>query len=1098
MAENDPPPTQRYAVATVTAELEAAGLDDAHEIGRGGFGVVYRCRQEALDRTVAVKILTADLDEENLARFFREQRSMGRLTGHPNIVNVLQVGATASGRPFIVMQYYPRGSLDMQIRRHGALPLQEALRVGVKMAGGLDTTHRLGILHRDIKPANILLTDYGEPALTDFGIAHISGGFVTATGTVTGSPAYTAPEVLKGDPPTPSSDLYSVGATLFCALTGHAAFERRSGEHIIAQFLRFTAEPVPDLRTQRIPDDLAAIVERAMSDSPQNRQTSAAAIGNELREIQARLGFAVDAMVLQSAPGEALAEPNNDYANPGPTGGTPVGRKPFALPLKKGSRGNLPVELTSFIGRRKELAEAKKRLSESHLVTLTGIGGVGKTRLALRTATTVQRGFADGVWLVELGDLSDETLLIDVVAVALGLREQSSRPMDEVLLEFLAPRELLLVLDNCERLVNAVASLAERLLRSSPGLRILATSRESLGIGGEMTLRVPPLVVPDPDQPSLRGLPQYDSVSLFTERATATVPTFTLTDDNKTTVALICQRLDGLPLPIELAAARLRAMSAEQILHRLTDRYALLTRGNRSAPMRQQTLRWCIDWSHDLCTPQEQLVWARLSVFAGSFELDAAEQICGIDLAPDELLDALASLVDKSILIREEHGTVVRFRLLDTLREYAAEKAEQHSDRSELLRRHRDWYLQLALDAETEWISPRQLEWIARLQREQPNLREALDFCLVDDPIKGLRMSAALFLFWNSRGLLGEGRRWLDQLLSRDSGHPTIERIRALCADSVLAEIQHDLETGAARVAEARTLANQSANPVANALIVHAEGLLALFSGALTDACLRLEKALELFSRLGDHALQIGILDELGLAYEQLGRWDKAIACHSQLLVTTEALGDSVYRSYALRAMAVAVWKQGDRARSLRLLEQALQLTRQVDDPLTAALCLEAMAWVAGEDRDPKGAVVLMGAAESLRESVGSSKVLFTHLREFHDDCIRATRQALGMHGFDAAYQEGKSLDFAGAASYALDEGVPGTPPVAAAGPSAQLTKREREVAALVAEGLTNRAIATRLVISPRTAQGHVEHVLAKLGFTSRAQIAAWVVDQNH
>ena len=266
MANGDPLETQRDVASAVVAELTTAGFTEVHEIGRGGFGLVYRCGQPSLDRTVAVKVLTANLDEDNRARFFREQRAMGRLTGHPNIANVLHIGTTTSGRPYIVMQYHSHGSLDTRIRRHGRLELDEALRFGVKLAGALETAHRLGILHRDVKPGNILITDYDEPALTDFGIAHFAGGFETSTGILTGSPAFTAPEVLEGEePPSAASDIYSLGATLFSAVTGHAAFERHSGEQIVAQFIRITTQPVPDLREQGIPDDVSAAIEHAMS-----------------------------------------------------------------------------------------------------------------------------------------------------------------------------------------------------------------------------------------------------------------------------------------------------------------------------------------------------------------------------------------------------------------------------------------------------------------------------------------------------------------------------------------------------------------------------------------------------------------------------------------------------------------------------------------------------------------------------------------------------------------------------------------------------------------------------------------------------------------
>ncbi|MFI7167073.1 protein kinase [Rhodococcus erythropolis] len=1096
MTDIDPFATQHDVAGSVAAELAASGFDDAHEIGRGGFGVVYRCVQPSLDRAVAVKVLTADLDEENRARYFREQRAAGRLTGHPNVVNVFQAGVTSNGRPFIVMPYFAQDSVDTRIRNQGPLPLNDVLRIGVKIAGALQAAHLLGILHRDVKPGNILITDYGEPALSDFGIAHFVGGFETGTGVVTGSPAYIAPEIVAGESPSSAAaDVYGLGATLFAAVSGHAAFERRSGEQLVAQFLRITSDPVPDPREYGIDEDVGAIIEGAMSADPKSRP-SAVELGRQLRECQRRHGFPVDEMALDVDPALAQGDTPMVAANLYSEGVLPPGHRTAGSSSVFGRTSGLPLELTSFVGRRTELAEAKNLLSTSRLVTLTGIGGVGKTRLAIRIATTTRPDYTDGVWLVELGELHDPTLVGGVVASALGIRDRSARPVQEVVAEFLTLREMLLVLDNCEQVVDAVAKLAEVLLRTCPDLRILATSREPIGIGGEAILLVSPLAVPDPDHLP-RGVPRNDAMRLFVDRGARVVPGFELTEDNKVTIARICQKLDGLPLPIELAAARLRAMSPEQILQRLTDRYALLTHGSRGAPSRQQTLRMCIDWSYDLCTPVEQTVWARLSVFAGGFELDAAEQVCGEGLSEGELLDAVTSLVERSILTRAESGTGVRFRMLETVRDYGREKAQESGEYSELRRRHRDWCESLALAAEADWISPRQLEWIARLAREQSNVREALEFCMLEGPEVGTRITTALFSFWLSQGAITEGRRWLSRFHGLETGPATVEQAKAIYVGTLTAAVQGDLSAAAVLVVEGRTFADETTDSLLRAYIDHAEGSLALYSGDLVGARSHLEMAVEVFAEREVLLFEVVARLALGLTLDLLDDPGRAIECYEGALTITEARGEAVYRGYLLWALAVAVWRQGDVLRAVRLLEQALRLGRSVNDRLNASLCLQALAWIAIGDNNAPRAAVLMGASEEVSRSVGSSTVQFPGMVVYQDACEREIRQLLGERAFAAARRKGGALGFRAAVAYALGEQHL---PVGAssAGPSVRPTRREIEVAGLIAEGLTNKEIAARLVISSRTAQGHVEHLLVKLGFTSRTQIAAWFVESKN
>jgi ATP/maltotriose-dependent transcriptional regulator MalT len=392
MTDDDPQPTQRDLVADIPAELRSAGFDDVEEIGRGGFGVVYRCAQPLLDRTIAVKVLTADLDADNLERFLREQRAMGRLSGHPNIVAIFEVGTTSTGRPFLVMPYHAKDSLEAVIRRHGPLDWTEAITIGVKLAGALDAAHHAGTLHRDVKPANILLTDYGEPQLTDFGIARIAGGFQTSTGVITGSPAFTAPEVLGGTIPTIQSDLYSLGATLFCAMTGHAAFERRSGEQVVAQFLRITSQPIPDLREQGLPADVAAVIARAMARDPADRPVSAAAFGDELRDIQRNHGAAVDEMARPVALGverrsvPLAAPPHRRHMTPTPTPPSPA------------TKYRPPVATGSLVARNR-LTDVLRAAGRRRLILIHAPSGFGKSTLAAQWREALTREGVAVAWL---------------------------------------------------------------------------------------------------------------------------------------------------------------------------------------------------------------------------------------------------------------------------------------------------------------------------------------------------------------------------------------------------------------------------------------------------------------------------------------------------------------------------------------------------------------------------------------------------------------------------------------------------------------------------------------------------------------------------
>ncbi|NMM90873.1 LuxR family transcriptional regulator [Rhodococcus sp. SRB_17] len=765
-----------------------------------------------------------------------------------------------------------------------------------------------------------------------------------------------------------------------------------------------------------------------------------------------------------------------------------------------GMVGNLPIALTSFVGRRRELTEARRLLAAARLVTLTGIGGVGKTRLALKTAEDSRRAFSDGVRLVELAEVHDPDSLKDAVAIAVGLRVRAARPPLDMLVEYLASRRLLLIMDNCEHLIEAVSPLCEVLLRRCPQIRILASSREPLGIDGEAVMRVPPLSVPDPRHaPQLDGLPQYEAVRLFVERAAAAVPEFRLTEENQGAVVGICRQLDGLPLLIELAAARLRAMSAKQIQDRLTDRYRLLNRGSRSAPTRQQSLRACVDWSHELCSKQEQKLWHRLAVFAGSFELDAAEGIYSEDFVDGELLDGVTSLIDKSILIREESGPAVRYRMLETIRDYGEAKLRESGEHTAFLRRYRDWYERLALQAADEWISPHQVAWIARLEREQANLRDTLTISLTADEegaAVGLRTATALYPFWLSRGRLSEGRRWLERALACPSAATTAERAKALYACSALASMQGDVQAGMTRVKEGRELNLKGHDAVSDALITHVEGLLALAAGDFGRGGECLETSLRVFRAKGMRLQIVEGLVGLELATVLLGDAERAAAWHAEVLAITEPCGEAVFRTYSLWATGMAELQRGNPAQAVSLFEEGLRLTRSVDDPLSAAWFLDVLAWIAAAAQEFGRAATLRGSAMAMWQIVDGPTVRFPSLLVHRDECRLQIVGGIGERGYKAALRQGRELTFEGAVAFALREKHVAVEPEPAEA-ATNLTRRERQVADLVAQGLTNKAIAEQLFISPRTAQGHVEHVLTKLGFTSRTQIAAWSVERT-
>jgi predicted ATPase/DNA-binding CsgD family transcriptional regulator len=730
--------------------------------------------------------------------------------------------------------------------------------------------------------------------------------------------------------------------------------------------------------------------------------------------------------------------------------------------------GNLPAEVTTFIGRSAELEQVNEALARSTLVTLRGLGGVGKTRLALRAAAHVSGSFTDGVWLVELSSLRNPELLARTVAAALGVPDQSSADPLDLVASYLADRQLLLILDTCEHLIDGCALLTEALLHASPRLHILATSREPLNVMGEQALLVPPLTLPPANAPG----PEADSVLLFLDRALAMG--FRLGEQDLEAVARLCRRLDGIPLALELAAVRLRSMPVGQLAARADDRFGSL--GSFRGPIgRHQTLRAAIDWSYDLCSPAEQRLWARLSVFPGDFGLDAAERICGEDA------EVLTRLVEKSV-VGYEHETG-RYRLLDTIREYGAERLGPGPQ--ELPRRHRDYYLTLAESAAAGGFGADQVHWLTRLRQETHNLRVALDYSYATpaENGKGLRMTVLLRPYWLMCGLFAEGRRWHDLALALGQDD-TPDGAWAVYGAGVLAVQQGDFDYANPLLDRARELAARQGDRDLAAQVTMARGMSLFHSGDVDGGRALLETAVGEFADIGyREPFALSVLTRIAVACFLEGEFDRAISLSAEVMRLADELGDSWNLGIALWVRGATRWLAGQTDLAIEDTLAALDLKESLGDLHSITQCIDLLAVCLATKGEFTRAARLCGAGDALWEMMRTPNQAGPHYAQARQGGADACRQALGDERFESLRQHGLTWTVAEAIAFAKGRKDHDKP----------LTKRELEIAGLVAEGLSNREMAERLVLSKRTIDAHIEHILAKLGFSSRTQIAEWV-----
>jgi predicted ATPase/DNA-binding SARP family transcriptional activator/DNA-binding CsgD family transcriptional regulator len=773
--------------------------------------------------------------------------------------------------------------------------------------------------------------------------------------------------------------------------------------------------------------------------------------------------------------------------------------------LPDAGKHNLPTPRTSFVGRERELIEVKRALAMTRLLTLTGAGGSGKTRLALKVAGDLVGVYPDGLWLVELAALLEPGLLPQEVAKALGVRELPGRPLTDTLVDALRDKEVLVVMDNCEHLVDTCACLVDALLASCPRLRVLATSREPLGVEGEALWRVPSLSVPDTDRlPAAGELTRYDAARLFLDRVRLRLPDFDLTPENAHAVAEVCGRLEGIPLAIELATARVGALAVKEVAARLEDSLGFLSAGLRTAAPRQRTMRATLEWSHRLLSEPERVLFGRLSVFAGGWTLEAAEGVGSDGIGKTDILHLLSRLVDKSLVVAETTGDGRgRYRMLEPVRQYAREKLEESGESDAVRHRHTAFFLSLAEEAEPELRRPQQEEWLKRLEREHDNVRSALSWALERGEAElGLRLVGALGEFWYTRGHLDEGQRWLQAALANNGSLLVPRRVKALAWAGYIAWEQGDYEWSTALGEESLVLSRNLGDQSGVAAALHGLGTVALHRNECEKASAALEEALALRLALGD-TMGVGrVLQALGLVAVAHHDYRQAIALHEEGLPLAREMGDKLGLVLLLGQGALAYLGLGDYQQARVLCAEGLELSRQLRHRHTLVYILHIAAVLTISQGDPLRSARLWEAAEALRRAIGAT--LSAVSRYVYGPYIVTARARVSEAAWEAASAEGRAMTPEQAVEYALSEEEPAPPaaPTVPEEPSAgtvasKLARREREVAGLVACGLTNRQIASELSISEHTVANHVAKILRKLGLGSRSQITAWVVEQR-
>jgi non-specific serine/threonine protein kinase len=909
-------------------------------------GVVYRARDPRLQREIAIKVLPPRFARSPswLARFRREAQLLAAVN-HPNIATIHSLESDGDVQ-FLTMELVPGEPLSDRIAR-GPLPIGEVLAIGRQIAAALEAAHKRGVIHRDLKPLNVRVAPDGSAKVLDFGLAKVvdrpsdadaeeaasstewdegDPGSLDATlpGSLLGTPGYMSPEQARGENADERSDVWAFGSTIFECLTGRSPVPGSSSTERLAAMSDLTVDW--DALPAETPPPLRWVLERALTADKGARLATCTEARQAIEEEIARRTFAS-------------------------VGVREVERRP-------GAPSNLPRQLSSFIGREREISETARLVLDNPLVTLVGAGGSGKTRLAFEVARRLPASFPDGVLWVELASIADATRVPQALAGALGLTDQPGRHVTDVIVDHLTGKALLLLFDNCEHLVAACGDLIYAVLGSSANLRVLVTSREALGVTGEHIYHVPPLALPDDAALSLEALLENESVRLFVERARTARPGFTLAEASASAVVRICRRLDGIPLAIELAAARAKALPVEEIADRLGARFRLLTGGTRTALPHHQTLRALIDWSHDHLAEKERTLFRRLSVFSGGWTLDAGETICAGDGVEEwEILDLITHLVDKSLvemdLDRGEELGRARYRTLETIREYARDRLAEAEEEAAYRARHRSHFLGLAQVADAKLTGPEQATWLRRLASEHENLRAALstDGAGADVPAS-LRLAGVLGRYWYMRSRWSEGRKVYADLFGR-LGAPggTADEANALNWAGILAKLQGDYAQAKSHLERSLEIRRALNDPVAVAASLNNLGTVVKDEGDLARARRLHEESLAIRRRVGDRDAISVSLHNLGLVAQLQEDYPGARAFLEESLAICRDVGDRSGVAASLSNLGVLAEAHGDRVEALAYLQECLAIRRDIGDRWGAAVALHNLARLE-EDRD--------------------------------------------------------------------------------------------------------------------------------------------------